>query len=303
MDVSLKQIRSFVAVARQKSFTRAASLLHLSQPTLTVQIRRLEVELGLRLLDRNTRSVDLTRIGREMLPVFETMMQEFDGVLLGVRDVAEQRRGIVKLAALPSVAAGALPEVIRTFRENRPGVSFVLKDVVASRVLGLVRAEEADLGVMGGEVAHADIETIFTAHDQMHAVFPAGHPIESADSVTAVLLASYPLVMMDPDTSVRAIVDAAFNRVGLMPSPACEVTYIMTAIGMVRAGLGLTILPGSAREILAEPSLRSRPIEDRNFSRDVTVIKKAGRTLPPLSETFAKHLVEALKSESVFARH
>jgi DNA-binding transcriptional LysR family regulator len=298
MDASLKQIRSFVAVARLKSFTRAASLLHVSQPTLTVQIRRLEDALGLRLLDRNTRTVDLTRIGREILPVFETMVQEFDGVLLGVRDVAEQRRGIVKLAALPSVAAGALPDVIRTFRELRPGVSFVLKDVVASRVLGLVRAEEADLGVMGGEAAHADIEIVFTARDQMHAVFPAGHPIEHAASVTAVVLATYPLVMMDPDTSVRAIVDAAFNRVGLMPSPACEVTYLMTAVGMVRAGLGLAILPGSAREIQAEPGLRSRPIEDRNFSRDVTVIKKAGRTLPPLSETFAKHLVEALKSET-----
>jgi DNA-binding transcriptional LysR family regulator len=109
MDPDLKQIRSFVAVAQLESFTRAASLLHVSQPALTVQIRNLEDALGLRLFDRNTRTVALTRIGRDLLPALQRILRDLDAVVAEARDVATQRRGIVRLAALPSFAAGILP--------------------------------------------------------------------------------------------------------------------------------------------------------------------------------------------------
>src|SRR6266702_3626795 len=128
MDVSLRQVRAFVCVAQLKSFTRAATVLHLAQPTLTVQIRSLEDALGVRLLDRTSRSVDLTRVGRELLPVFERILGDLDTALLGVRDLTRQRRGIVRIAILPSVAASTLPDAIRTFRERYPGASFTLKD-------------------------------------------------------------------------------------------------------------------------------------------------------------------------------
>lgn len=295
MDISIKQLRSFVAVAKLKSFTQAAALLHVSQPTLTVQIRRLEQSLRLKLFDRNPRSVDLTRIGREMLPAFERTLKDLDAVLLDLREVASERRGVVRIAALPSFAAGFLPDAIREFREKHPGVSFVLKDVIASRVIGLVRSEEVDLGLTGGDVAFPDIEVLLRAHDEMTIVYPNGHPIGEASRITAELLATYPLVLMDPGTSVRAVTDSAFNKAGLMPSPASEATYMMTAIGMVRAGIGLAILPASAREIAAEPTLRSRRINDPNFSRPVALIKKAGRTLPPLSLAFCEFLARNRK--------
>jgi DNA-binding transcriptional LysR family regulator len=99
---------------------------------------------------------------------------------------------------------------------------------------------------------------------------------------------------MHVDTSVRAIVDAGFHAAGLMPKPTCEAIYMMTAVAMVRAGLGLTILPGSAREIRAEPGLQSRLIDDPGFSRPVSIIKRSGRTLPPLSESFLRHLASGL---------
>src|ERR1700737_3376786 len=278
MDISVRQLRSFIMVAKLKSFTQAAAALHVSQPTLTVQIKRLEDTLRLRLLDRNSRSVDLTRMGRELLPVLERILQDLDSALLDVQDVVLERRGVVRIAALPSFAAGTLPDAIRQFREAYPGVSFVLKDVIASRVLGLVRSEEVDLGFTGGDTAFADIETVFGTRDEMMVVYPEGHPIGDAPRVTASVLANYPLVLLDLGTSVRAVTDAAFNRAGLIPSPASEANYMMTAVGMVRAGIGLTILPSSAREIAAEPALRSRKINDANFSRQAPSSK--GPTAP-----------------------
>src|SRR4051794_23553526 len=127
MDINVRQLRSFVAVARLRSFTQAASALHVSQPTLTVQIKRLEASLGLKLFDRNPRSVALTRMGRELLPALERTLQDLDSVLSDARGDASEQRGVVRIAALPSFAAGVLPDVIGRFRAQHPGVTFALK--------------------------------------------------------------------------------------------------------------------------------------------------------------------------------
>src|SRR5580658_7191063 len=202
MDVSLRQVRSFLTVARVKSFTRAAAILNVTQPTLTVQIRRLEEALGATLFDRNTRSVELTRVARDLIPAFERTLQHFDAALESARDIATQERGIVRMAVLPSVAAGVLPDAILSFREKRPNVIFDLKDVIAGQVLSLVQSEQVDFGVMGGMVKAADVETVFEAQDRLHVVYPKGHPIARLKSVTPVALAEFPLILMQRDTSV-----------------------------------------------------------------------------------------------------
>jgi DNA-binding transcriptional LysR family regulator len=290
MDVSLRQVRAFLAVARVKSFTGAASILHVTQPALTMQIRRLEEALGVTLFDRDTRSVQLTRVARDLLPAFERTLQDFEAALGSARDIATQTRGIVRLAVLPSVAAGVLPDAILSFREKRPNVTFDLKDVIAGQVLSLVQSELVDFGVMGGLVKLDDVETVFEAQDRLHVVYPKGHRIARLKTVTPASIAEFPLILMQRDTSVRAIVDAGFHSAGLLPKASCEAIYMMTAVGMVRAGLGLTILPGSAREIKAEPGLQSKPIDDLAFTRPVSIIKRSGRTLPPLSQAFLEHL-------------
>jgi DNA-binding transcriptional LysR family regulator len=299
MDVSLRQVRSFLAVARVKSFTRAASVLNATQPALTMQIQRLEEALGLTLFDRDTRSVELTRVARDLIPAFERTLQDFDAAIDSARDIATQKRGIVRLAVLPSVAAGVLPDAILGFRDKRPNVIFDLRDVIAGQVLNLVQSEQVDFGVMGGTVKAPDVETVFEAQDHLHVVYPKGHPIARMKTVTPVALAEFPLILMQRDTSVRAIVDAGFHSAGLMPKTTCEAIYMMTAVGMVRAGLGLTILPGSAREIKAEPGLLSKPIDDPSFTRPVSIIKRTGRTLPPLSEAFLEHFSVCLRAALV----
>jgi len=296
MDVSLRQVRSFLAVARVKSFTGAASVLHLTQPALTVQIRRLEEALGVTLFDRDTRSVELTRVARDLLPPFERALQDFDAAVGSARDIATQARGIVRLAALPSVAAGILPDAILQFRQQRPNVMFDLRDVIAGQVLTLVQSEQVDFGVMGGAIKAVDVETVFEAQDRLHVVYPKGHRVARLKKIKPVALSEFPLILMQRDTSVRAVVDAGFHAAGLIPKATCEAIYMMTAVGMVRAGLGLTILPGSAREIRAEPGLLSKPIDDPRFTRPVSIIKRSGRTLPPMSEAFLEHLSVCLRA-------
>jgi DNA-binding transcriptional LysR family regulator len=296
MDPDIRQIRAFATVAQLGSFTRAAARLHVSQPALTVQIRNLEEALGVRLFDRNTRTVALTRIGRDLLPALQRILRDLDAVVAEARDVAAQRQGTVRLAALPSFAAGILPEIVARFREQRPGIVFVIHDVIASGVVAQVRDEQVDLGLTGGRIVDADLETLHTTQDHMHVVYPAGHPLDSAERIDVEALAAHPLILMHPATSVRAVVDAAFHGDGRIPIVAAEATYMSTAVGMVRAGLGAAILPGSAMEVRAETTLRSRHVDDPRFTRKVSLIKKAERTLPPSAESFAQALIQALRN-------
>jgi DNA-binding transcriptional LysR family regulator len=161
-----------------------------------------------------------------------------------------------------------------------------------------VRSEEADIGITGGEPSDADIETLHLSTDRMHVVYPQRHPIARRRKISLEDLAEFPLILMDSETSVRAIVDSAFVAAGRLPIPACEATYMMTAVGMVRAGLGISVLPASAKEIKAEPSLRSRPIDDPAFERRVAVVKKRNRTLPPATQSFLGELISAMRTIS-----
>lgn len=294
MDLTFRQIRAFVTVAQHKSFTRAADALHLSQPALTVQIRKLEDALRTRLLDRNSRSVALTRMGHELLPLLQRSLQDIEAVVGDAHEKSAGRRGTVRIASLPSFAASLLPDVIAASRRRTPGLNVVVRDAVASRVMALVESEEVDLGITGGDVSGETLDVLHRATDRLCLVYPARHPIARKRRIAIDDIVALPLVLTDAATSVRALVDAAFAERGRRPEIACETTYMMTAVAMVRAGLGVTILPGSAREVQAEPGLRSRPIDDDAFVRPIALVKKRNRTLPVACKGFAELCMEAL---------
>jgi DNA-binding transcriptional LysR family regulator len=295
MDINLRQARAFVTVAHLGSFTRAAEALHLSQPALTVQIRNFENSLKVRVLDRSSRSVELTRIGRELLPTLERTLRDLDAVVADTHAMSAGRRGTVRVAALPSFAASLLPHVIGAMRAAEPGLSFVVRDAVASRVVDLVREGEVDLGLTGGELPADQVEVLHRGEDRLCVVFPRDHPLARRRSVELRHLADVPLVLTDHATSVRAVVESAFARTGLRPTVVCETTYMMTAAAMVAAGLGVTILPGSAREREAIANLCSRSIDDDTFVRPVALVKKPRRTLSAACHAFARACVAELE--------
>ncbi|AJF00518.1 LysR family transcriptional regulator [Pandoraea apista] len=296
MDLNLRDIRAFLAVAQSGSFTRAAGQLHLSQPALTVQIRRLEETVGVRLFDRNSRNVALTPAGRALLPLLQKSLHDMEHVLIDARALGDGSSGVVRIACLPTFAASELPELIQRVKARVPRAGFHVRDAVAGVVDSLVRTEEVDIGLTGGDVTDPEFDVLYSGGDHLVAVLPARHRLARRKHLGLAELASVPLVLTAKNTSVRAVVDGAFARSGYMPEIACEPTYMMTAVAMVRAGLGVTILPASAREVRAEPELLIRPIDHDAFLRPIALIKKRGRTLPPITQTFVSMLLERLAS-------
>jgi DNA-binding transcriptional LysR family regulator len=297
MRPNLAQIRSFVAIAKTGSFTGAARTIHLSQPALTVQIRQLELLLGVRLIDRDTRSVNLTRIGRELAPIFERVLHELDSVIAGAQQLASKRHGVVRLACLPSFAASVLPAAIVAFRRQHPAVQFVLRDGVGGKVVALLKADAVDFAIAGGEIDDPELAADILMRDRLHALYRSPHPLDRERTMTAEALARHPLILMDEESTVRAITDRAFREAGHAVKPVIEATYMATAVGMVRAGLGVALLPSTANESRPTGRLKSRPIAGKNFERPIFVVRKAGRTLPPTSDAFLTMLSELTTRE------
>ena len=296
MNLTLRQLRSFVAIADFGTFTKAAGAVHLSQPSLTVQIRQLEESLGVRLIDRNTRSANLTAIGRELLPTFRRMLMELDGVIADTRDLAARRRGVVRLACLPSFAASILPAAVASFRAEYPAIQFIIRDAVGKRITSLLRDETVEFGITAGRIADQALDVTPLMSDRMHVVLRRDHPLAQRKRITPKSLLTHPLILMDEDSTVRQAVNAGFRDAGLSVGAAFEATYMATAVGMARVGLGVAILPSSAAEAKPTETLASRPIEGANFARQIWLVQRNGRSLTPSAEAFVKHLLVVAKA-------
>ncbi|MGE5096193.1 MAG: LysR family transcriptional regulator [Betaproteobacteria bacterium] len=291
MTVNLRQLQAFSRVAREASFTRAATALHLSQPALTVQIRALEGALGTKLFDRNTREVRLTALGGAILPAVERLLRDLQALGEATRELAAGNRGVVHVAALPSIASSLLPQAIARLAQSHPGIVVRLRDTLAQGVLALVQSEEVDLGlgVFGAADASLDFSPLLV--DRLEAVLPRGHALARKAQVTLKELAAHPLVMMETQTSVRALLEREMLAAKLASRPAYEVTYMSTAVGLVNAGLGIALLPTSALE-LQRPDIERRPIRGASLGREIGIVTRHGRTLSPAAAV----LVDTLRA-------
>lgn len=292
MSIDLHQIRIFVAVARLGNFTRAAERLGLSQPSLSLHIRQLEKDLKVRLFDRSTRSVALTRAGDDFLPAAERLLDDFQSAVAAVADLAARRRGRVAVAVLPSVAAELLPRAIALLRARHPDVSVSLRDDVAEHIPTRVRSGEVDFGLGAIDSMDMDISGSALVGDELIAVLAPAHPLATAAKTSWRALARYPFVAMSRDSSVRRLTEQAFAHNGLVLEPAFEAKYMSTAIGIVANGLGVGTLPSSALSMVQQAGLSHAAVHGPVMKRRIGIMTRRGRSLSPAAQA----LIEALKT-------
>ncbi|PWC30759.1 LysR family transcriptional regulator [Teichococcus aestuarii] len=290
MSYSLRQIRALTMAVETGSFGRAAARLHVSQPALTLQIRTLEESLGVTLFDRSARGVRPTLAGQALALSFQRILDELETVVAGAREQAQRRSGVVHLAVLPSVAANLLPGALARLRAAHPGIRVMVRDAVARRVAALVKAGEAELGIGHAAGPEPELEETPLFEDSLVAVLPPGHTFAAAASLTLPALAAAPLVLTDPESSLRALVEQAFAAAGLSVRPAYEATYMSTAVALVRAGLGIAVLPATAVELRVAPLLETRPIDTPLLRRRIVLLRRRGASLSPAAEALAEVL-------------
>ena len=293
MATFTRQFNAFLTVARLGNFTRAAARLAISQSTLTVQIRNLEQTLGVRLFDRNRRQVSLTSAGRELITPIDDIVERIDSLVALTQDVSALRRGVVTIAALPSIASSALPPAVAAFVAANPGIKVRIHDVVAQRIIELVKAGDVDFGV--GCLIRKDrelaVESLWT--DEMRLFVDRRHALAARRSVRLGDLRQIPLILTTRDSSARQLFDKAADRAKMVFTPAFEAHYMSTALALARAGLGAAVLPELAIKPLLDSQLVALPIRQPTVQRKVVLIVKAGRSLPKAAELMVERLRSA----------
>jgi DNA-binding transcriptional LysR family regulator len=295
MNVSLRQLRVFQAVAQQRNFTRAGAQVGLTQPAVSRCVTELEQQLGLKLLDRTTREVVLTDAGRSLAARLDRVLDELDTMLLDVRGLATQRQGRVRVASSPTLSANLLPDCIARCRHQHPGLELVLLDRIQHDALASVLAGEVDFGVVIGPVPQEELhaETILT--EPFCLVCPATHPLARHPAVPWSALAGEALVLLDHASGSRRLIDAALRQHGVTPTVAQEVGHPTTIFRMLDAGLGISVVPMLALPPSGLPGLVALPLLPR-IDRGVMLVRRPHRALGSVA-AFAWELVRAVAAE------
>jgi DNA-binding transcriptional LysR family regulator len=295
MKNSIQHIRAFLAVANSGSFAKAAIELNLSPSALTVQVQQLEEWLGVTLLERSPRQVSLTAAGQNNRGAMEKLLLDLDNIVSGSRDLAALRRGVVTIAALPSLCSGALPPILRAFREQFPGVEIRLRDVVAQRIDALVREGEVDFGLgVRARMSHGlDFQVVMV--DRLSLFVPLDHALAKRHSITLSELSGEPIILTGRDSSVRERVEQLFSEGGLTLTPGLEANYMSTVMALVRQGLGMTLLPESADE--GRGDLVQVRVEHGGVNREIGLISRAGFGLSPAAQRFVETMRASLSAQ------
>ncbi|MBS0292621.1 MAG: LysR family transcriptional regulator [Proteobacteria bacterium] len=293
MNISSRQIDAFLALAAQRSFTRAAAQCHLSQPAFSALIRALEDGLGLRLFDRSTRHVGLTAEGENFHASALRIRAEVDAALGAMRDAAQLRRGRVAIALLPSLAAGWLPGVLADFHAWHPAVELDIADVLSEPCIDLVATGRADFALAAIRADTPELQAEPFCQDGFHLVCRADHPLAArplpggAEQLAA--LAQWPFIHLARHSSVRQYLEAAFHPQAMRT--LMEVEQLATVTGMVRAGLGISVVPTFTLFHFQYPDLVTRPLALPGLTRQIYLVRRRDRGLSVAAEALHAHVL------------
>lgn len=286
--MDLHQLRYVLAIAEEGNFTRAAAKLYLSQPSLSVQVRKLEQELGTPLFVRLGRRVALTAAGDAFVEQARKALFEVEEARRRVDEVRGVRAGRVSVGVLPSVAATVLPSVLARFRRRHPRVEVnLVEENVSHDFEQQVHGGQLDLAVIRMPCTRDDLEREVVVREPMLVLLPPRHRLAGRSEVSLSELRDEQFVSMKPTHGLHELLVQVCARAGFTPRITVTTGQLSTVWGMVRAGAGVAALP----RIATAPDVPRAAIADVTAVRELGVIWRSGEPLSPPADAFLRMLV------------
>ena len=281
MPFNLAQLRAFVAAADTLSFTAAAERVHVAQPTFSATIRNLEEAIGARLFERTSRTVRLTHVGSEFLPLARRVLDEVDRANAVMVDVVAGRRGAVRFSAVPVLYAHHLHEALTRFNRLHPGVRLELLDLPSGDALERLRHEQLDLAIVTELDAERDVRFERLSERSAVAVLRADHPLAALPEIEWRLLLEHRLVALQASGPFSAYLEQCLLDAGMKFAPDFRVEQIHAAGGIVSAGLGIAVMTNLTASALEGVGLVTRLLTAPVVSRPMSLAHLATREPSP----------------------
>lgn len=303
MAVTIRQLRAFAAVAESGSFTAAAGQMSLTQSALSVLVRELEADVGVRLFDRHTRGVALSEAGREFQPRVHRLLADLNEAVSSLAELGARKKGVVRLAAPQLIASAVLPGVIGAYRKKFPGIEVRLTDALPEQLLEGLAGGTADLA-FGHELPHDEsVEGGVFLEDPFWLVCRADDPLAGRRKVRWSELAAEAFIGPTRDFRQRLLPELdARTRERMAVAPAQEVSYLTTALGLVMAGQGITVGPSYAARLVRAYGLRMIELGSPVFRRRVSVYRAVRRGPTPAAAAFIETLHEFIRAHPRWER-
>jgi DNA-binding transcriptional LysR family regulator len=283
------QLQAFIQVAAHRSFSRAAEVLQLTQPSITARIQALERELGEEMFERGGRGVRLTDAGTIFLPYAERMLQMLREAKEGVEEVRSVQAGSLRLGSALTISTYVLPRILRTFHSRYPGVEVVVHTGWSEQVLNMLLSDEVQVGLVRALI-HPDVETIGLYTDEVILVANPDHPFAAGRQATIEEVGSQPFILTNRGSSYYGIIHGFFRQAGVVPNVTMELDSMEATKRMVEEGLGIALLPRVCLErelkqgLLAEIAITNAPAISRQIALIYRKSRKQARTVQAFLE-------------------
>lgn len=296
VEMDLRQLRYFVAVAQERNFTRASHVLNMAQPPLSRQIQMLEDELGVQLLVRKARPVRLTEAGRVFYEQALQVLGRVDQMQAATRRVGLNQNRVLSIGFVASTLYGGLPTLVRKLRQHAPELDIQLLDMVSVMQLPALKEGRIDIGF--GRVLHSDpsLVGILLREERLAVAIPKGTPLADEQTPLPIRAIHGRKLMVYPKEPRPGYADQVLNLLhghSVIPESVQEVGNIQTALGLVAAEMGLCIVPSSARRLRTD--LEYRLIEGDRATSPVVLSHRLGDSSPYIG--LIKRLIEEIYAE------
>jgi DNA-binding transcriptional LysR family regulator len=286
MNLTLRQMRAFASVYRSRSITRAARDLGITQSAVSLLVKQIEVQLGVKLFDRTTRAVQPTPAADDAFHSVVRILSDTHTLSQRMHDLAGHRAGRVTFLASAGVASALMPRVLVRFRAAYPNIEIDMRDVTVDDLVPRMAATDAEfaIGSVEGEIAEMKVESLVSG--RLSVIGLRTDKLAARRSLTWDELARQPTIAMRRETRIRMQIDQTLKLQGKRLVPTYEVALVNTALAMTAQGLGLAILPSTMLPAERFPMLIARPLIRPAITRQVSLLQRTGRTVSPAAKAF-----------------